>query len=197
MNKEMIRKIAFALTMITFVTVPAMMINRYESVMAGGNLYRFHCRPVDPYDSFRGKYVALSFTEEEMSRAMVQDSVSQDENVYVSVAKGSDGFAFVTGISKSTPIGSDYFTAKVRYMTSETVFLDFPFKRYYMNEELAPLAEKAYRNASGSWWRHGDDSNVYTDVRIQDGTPVIEDIYIEGKPLKKYLEDVTGESLQH
>jgi uncharacterized membrane-anchored protein len=178
MNKEMLRKIAFALTMITFVTVPAMMITRYEGVMADGKLFRFHCMPVDPYDSFRGKYVALSFTEEEVARSLVRDSISQDENVYVTVIKNSDGFAQVTDVSHNSAMGPDYFIAKVRWAGPDNVMLEFPFKRYYMNEELAPLAEKAYRKASGSWWDRGKDSHVYTDVRIQDGTPVIEQIQI-------------------
>ena len=43
--------------------IPAWMLVSRERVLAEGEPHRFECAPVDPVDVFRGRYVALGFTE--------------------------------------------------------------------------------------------------------------------------------------
>jgi uncharacterized membrane-anchored protein len=183
MNRELLLKIIFVPVMLLYIGVPAWMITRYESILNDGNLFRFHARPVDPYDAFRGRYITLSFTEEQnVSTQLCSDSVYGGDNVYVSVTKDPGGFAVISYISK-TEVAGDCFEAKVLYVYDNTMTLHFPFDRYFMNEELAPLAEEAVRNNLV-----GRDSEVFVDVRIGDGKAVIEQIYIDGMTLKDYLE---------
>ena len=44
--------------------VPAKMIWDQEEVMRDGKVFRFKTEPIDPNDPFRGKYITLSFQEE-------------------------------------------------------------------------------------------------------------------------------------
>ena len=182
MNKLLIHKIIFGIVMAIYLIVPIVMISRYETVLADGNVFRFRAMPVDPYDSFRGRYVVLRFKEAEVPIESCTDSLLAGDDVYVSLFKNDSGFAIVRNVNKTGSLNDDYFKATVKYVYSDNISLEFPFQRYYMNEELAPLAEKALRN---NVWSGSDE--VYTDVRIINGTAVIEEIYINGVPLKEYL----------
>jgi len=39
--------------------VPSKMIWNQEDILTNGELYKFECKPIDPYDPFRGKYITL------------------------------------------------------------------------------------------------------------------------------------------
>lgn len=41
--------------------VPAFMIVRREHALSMGRAFKFRTAPVDPYDAYRGRYVALNF----------------------------------------------------------------------------------------------------------------------------------------
>ena len=75
-------KLNKSLTIGIFVTVaflqlliPIQMITSRERILDKGTLYKFRTRPVDPYDAFRGKYVALSIDYELTSKETLPSSV--------------------------------------------------------------------------------------------------------------------------
>jgi hypothetical protein len=51
-----------------------------------------------------------------------------------------------------------------------------------MEESLAPAAEKAYREHA-----RASERNAYITVRIRDGFGVIENLWIDGVPIREFL----------
>jgi hypothetical protein len=62
----------------------------------------------------------------------------------------------------------------------EEVYVTTPFARYYVEESIAPEAERAYRGSA-------QVSNAYITVRVLDGRAVIDGLYIDDEPLEQYL----------
>ena len=126
---------------------------------------------MDPYDAFRGRYVALQFAVASSS----DDNINR--KVWVRFDADDKGFAKIKEESKTPLAGDDAVLATRRYGT-----LHFPFDRYYMEENAAPKAETAYRANSRS-----QHQNAYATVRILDGRAAIEELYIDGKPIREFL----------
>lgn len=163
--------------------VPALRIILRENVLQTGTEFRFITAPVDPADPFRGRYVALAFTPDSVTTDNPAD-FTQGQSAYVQIAEGTNGFARVTGITVDKPAGNNFIEVRVRRTSGSTVRFTYPFNRYYMKETLAPQAETAYRTAL----RRTTNASTYVTVRVNRGTAVIEDLYIEGIPVREYLE---------
>jgi hypothetical protein len=58
----------------------------------------------------------------------------------------------------------------------------FPFDKFWLNEADAPAAEAAYMANS-----RRENLNAYATVRVDDGDAAIEEIYLDGQPLRDYL----------
>ena len=176
--------LCFGLAAVLQIAVPAAMIVRYEMVLIYGKLYKFRTAPVDPYDAFRGRYVALRIKEDS---APVRDRTEfkYNETVYAAITTDKDGFAKFASVSKTPPTEDvDYLKVKVRYNYGEdkVISLEIPFDRYYMNENYAQAAEDAYRQNS----RQGKE-NTYVAVRVKSGKAVIENLFIDNQPVMEYL----------
>jgi uncharacterized membrane-anchored protein len=156
------------------VAVPATMIWGHERTLAAGSVYKFRTQPVDPYDAFRGRYVSLRIEESHAPLAQGL-TVERGQKVYALIEVGADGFARLSGIRISPPVGVPYLTAHVYYVTGSVVQLRLPFDRYYMEESRAPAAERAYQEHS-----HAASRNTYITVRVLDGTSAVENLWIEG-----------------
>lgn len=163
--------------------IPASIIWRYETVLANGRVFKFQTRPVDPYDAFRGRYVALGFAQESIPWVDATKPPEHGRNMFALIENDTNGFALIKGLALERPQTGDYFGVKIRYAVSPTnVIIQLPFDRYYMNEKLAPVAEDAYRKHS----RRGQQ-DAYVTVRVQDGRAVIEDLYVAGRPIREFL----------
>ncbi len=155
-----------------------------EITLRGGELYKFSMRPVDPADPFRGRYVALDFTQSTAPLSKSVDSVSS-QTVYGSVVVDSTGFAVIDSIYDSRPRGK--VAIKLTHNSrrqwwfrrdSSTIRFDFPFDKFFMTEKLAPVAERIYRRESRS-----ASEGSYLAVRILNGNAVIEELYMKGIPI--------------
>lgn len=169
---------------------PGYMVFSQERVLRTGVSYRFKTAPVDPYDVFRGRYVALSF---EINSAPMDapSSFIRGQKVYVAIEEDQDGFAKAASVGESAPDAGDYIKVKVGYVdsSSKEVYFQWPFQRYYMEEDLALDAETAYRSMN----RSGGE-NTYVTVRVKKGRAVIEELYLDDKPVREYLStQSTGE----
>lgn len=163
------------------IAVAVSVIYQYEITLKKGTAYRFKTAPVDPYDAFRGRYVRLS-----VDRSVPKPSDAafyRGQDVYVTISEGSDGYAGFTGIATTAPPSGDYLKTTVAYSPSRSrkVLIDIPFKRYYMNEDLAPAAERAYARHS-----RRDKKNAWVVVRVRNGRAVIEGLYVAGRPISEY-----------
>ena len=158
------------------------MIARREHVLHEGRSFKFKTAPVDPYDAFRGRYVALNFEAATVTGIPLPSGLQHGVRVYALLGEDEKGFAKVTALSLARPSDGPYLRARVQYPASDRVSLELPFDRYYMEETKAPAAEDAYRQHSRS-----ETGNAYAIVRILGTQAVLEDLYVEGLPVKEIL----------
>jgi uncharacterized membrane-anchored protein len=163
--------------------VPASQLIMREFVLQTGTEFRFITAPVDPADPFRGRYVALDFIENSITVDTAADFI-WGQTVYVQVSEDTNGFAHVTGITPDKPAGKNYIKVRVRRVRGSTVRFTYPFDRYYMKETQAPEAETAYREST----RRTGNTPTYVTVRVKWGLAVIDELYIEGIPVREYLQ---------
>jgi len=177
--------IVFGLAVLAQIGVPASVLMHRAETLREGRVWKFKTAPVDPYDAFRGKYVTLRLAEDRVATAkgFAPDS---GKKVYVRLEEDAEGFARFAGIGYEKTGENDCVQARIRYFTSKEIHLDLPIDRYYMEESKAPEAERVYRQNS----RRGEQ-NAFVAVRILDGFPVIEELYIADTPIREYLEQET------
>ncbi len=176
---------AFILLAILQIAVSASRIRKWEDVLRTGTQLRLRTRPVDPYDAFRGRYMALDFEEEIVSAKLGPDLKWGDE-VYALLREDEEGFARIEKLVKVRPTQGGYLRVKVSYLgySDKKIHLQFPFQRFYLEEAIAPAAEQAYRTSNSE-----DEKDAYVTVRIKDGYGVLEGLFIGGKPIVEFLRD--------
>lgn len=184
MNKKLLFGI-FSVVAAAQLAVPVWMIYQKETVLTTGELFRFRTAPVDPYDAFRGRYVALGFDQN--TAPAPPGPIIPGTPLYAHIAVDEGGFAFFTATSLEAPAGTPYLKVKARGETMSrenrrSVRLQLPFDRYYMNEKDAPAAENAYRRSS-----RGGSRDAYVTVRIKSGHAVLEELYVGGMPIGEFL----------
>ncbi len=170
----------FAVLALIQLAVPGLMIHQWEATLREGREYRFRTAPVDPYDAFRGRYVALRM--ESNSVAWAGLPIPRGQRVFVQLEEGADGFARLASLSLERPGDEGYVEVVVRRCYDKEVLLNLPFDRYYMKESLAPEAEKAYFRAAAH-----SNRTAHVQVRVRKGKAVIEELYIEGVPVGDYV----------
>ncbi|WP_442753471.1 GDYXXLXY domain-containing protein [Methylocystis sp. JAN1] len=171
---------AFLVVCLIQIAAPASMIWKQERALAYGQPFKFRTAPVDPYDAFRGKYVALSFREG-LPKLSANIPPSYRGKVYAPITVGDDGFARCGDAALAPPQGGPYLTLNVESGYPDQV-LSLPFDRYYMEEAKAPAAETAYTQATR-------EKDAYVVVRILDGAWAVEDLYVGGKPISDALSE--------
>jgi uncharacterized membrane-anchored protein len=138
-------------------TVPGYLVFSHYRTLKTGEAFDFIVRPFDPYDPFRGRYVALRAEERVTSR----------DGEYVSLTRNAEGYAAVAGFHKNKPREGAY----VR---------NLDLSRYYMNERMAPEAERLGMSLS-------ERDRMYLRVMVRNGSYVIEGLYLNGIPIEDYL----------
>ncbi len=176
---------AFALLVLLQLWVPASVIRHKENVLSTGTAYKFRTAPRDPNDYLRGKYVYLTFNETSFELTS-KDTFYSGQDIYVSIGKDSAGFAKIIAVS-TTHKGTmkDYIKTTVDYVSNDslrTIYVYWPFNRFYMEETKAPLGEKAYNEST-------IDSNMvsYALVKVKNGDAVLENIYINDVPIDVFI----------
>lgn len=137
--------IAFILLAAIQLGVPASLMMHREDVLADGNTYKFLCRPIDPNDPFRGKYVTLRFDAEQVE-AEDYEILTRGDQVYGILAEDENGYAYIRNLLKEIPqTEEDYILVSVSSgWSGKSIRVSLPFDRYYMNEAKAPEAERIY-----------------------------------------------------
>lgn len=143
------------------------------------SIYKFALRPVDPVDFMRGRYIVLRFNTS--TEAAGEGKFYPEGKCYVAVDRDKDGWAYFHSVSSEIPKERDYFETKVRWVNDKFVQFMVPFDKYYMNEDLAPLAESSYNEMTR------DDNEFYATVNIHDGKAILMEVYYQDEPLKDYL----------
>lgn len=173
---------AFILLALAQLYVPAHMIFSREEILETGDTYKFDVAPVDPNDPFRGKYIRLRYAENTV--AIPEGTHWQaNESVYVILTRDKNGYARIKGVSKTRPEDSHYVAAKVDNVFNNTLIIQYPFNRLYMEETKAYEAEMLYRGAL-----QDSSRQAYAIVSVKDGDAVLQDVYINEIPLKELVD---------
>ncbi len=174
--------ILFAIVALAQWAAPLSQIWTHEQVLAKGTLIRLKCSAPDPYDPLRGRYLAVR-PEQQEATAPAGVKVETGMQVYAQLAPGADGFATLTGLSLTPPASGDFIRVKARYVYNDKVSFDWPFDRFYVNEKLAPEADKWFseniRTAKG----------ITAEVRVYNGRAVLQDLSLDGKPFREILKE--------
>ena len=176
---------AFVIMVLAQLYVPSKMIWQSEQVLTTGTEFRFRAAPVDPNDPFRGKYITLSYLDNRLTIDHETDLMEGDQ-VFVLLTTDSAGFASLKSVTKEEPAGeADYLQTTVDYVLSDsvsTIFIRYPFNRFYMEESKAPLAEQLYMDAS-----RDTDQVVYALVMVSKGRALLSDVVINGKSISEAI----------
>lgn len=172
--------VIFAVVCAAQLSIPAWMIYRREKTLREGEVFLFQTRPVDPYDAFRGRYVALDFAARSFSNDQQGVVFKRKQKVYGELGVDADGFAVITALHEKPP-GKPSIRVVVLSQGDNTAWLRFPMDRYYLEESMAPEAERLYMQHS-----RANSTNTFAVVRILNAFPVIEDLVINGKPVMEY-----------
>ena len=177
-NRVMIR-LFLCLALIQLI-LPLSMIAKREIVLKNGVQFKFKVAPVDPYDAFRGRYVALSVDESYVPEQK-ETKLKYGQTVFALIAVDAQGFAQLTGVTLSRPRDKSYLQANVATNISydNKVYLNLPINRYYLEENAAPRAENIYRQHV-----QPGKKDAYVLVRIKDGFVVIESLYVGGERIE-------------
>lgn len=162
--------------------VPLKMILRRETALKQGVVYRFKTAPVDPYDAFRGRYVALNYEQSRVPWALAPDSIRR-EKLFAVLGTDEDGFAEIRDLVRTRPADEDWIPVRCGWRSADTIRLRLPFDRYFMNEKDAPEAERRVRDLN----RAGDARTTYAEIRVHRGFPVIDRLIVDSKPIEEYL----------
>ncbi len=181
MNKIKFSIGLFAVLAVAQISVPVYMIWHRETTLHDGRQFRFQTAPVDPYDAFRGRYVALQMAQNS-APITGDEKFAFNQKVIAHLEEDDKGFARIVKVTSEQPAGDAHVQCRVSTITDSLVFLQFPFDRYYMDEEAAPAAEAAYFAYS-----RREVQDVYVTVRVKDGFAVVEELYIAGMPIKEFL----------
>lgn len=177
----------FVVLAVAQIAVPAGQIIKHENILRTGTAYKFRTAPVDPYDAFRGRYVALNFADT-VATLRRGEKIEYRAPAYVALQKDGAGFVKFCEISGEPPAKGDYLRVKYLYTRGTNgTNADFrlPFNKFFMEETKAPLAEAAYFKYGNRRDRTID--NTYVIVRVKDGRGVIENLYIAGQPILDFL----------
>ena len=128
--------------------------NRYD-ILKTGEEFRFRVAPVDPYDAFRGRYVSLNVEQGRHGLGR-----------YGIIAIDSEGFAIISSITDTKPASGAYVKNSARE------WFRLPIDRYYMDENLAPLAQELTRKPDIA-------EKTYVTVRLKKGEMVISGLFID------------------
>lgn len=187
MKNKYILLIAFIFVAAAQIYIPASMIFDSEDILSTGKAYKFKTAPVDPNDPFRGKYITLYF-EQNVFKVKGDTKFMRGEDIFVLLHENEDGFAEMEDLSLEVPVGTiDYVKAKIDYIITNddtaSIFIDYPFDRFYMEEYEAPEAEITYNESQIDF-----SIIAYALVKIKDGDAMLEDVIVDGVSIKDLVE---------
>lgn len=184
---------------------PVSKIIRFEFPLSPPAVFRFRATLYDPYDPFRGRYVALSPMAQTVIAGGMKWYKYDESDVYAVLEEDEEGLAKVVDLVKKPKPGKPAIRAKSavphgRWLNpgsaiektekdiASTYTVNFQFDRFYMNEKLAPKAEAAVNKAV----REGGDGCVIVVKVYADGNFAITDLEIGGVPIRDFLKKERG-----
>jgi len=194
---DKIRLWCYILAVAAALAYPVAKIISFEYPSVPPNIYIFETQIYDPYDPMRGRYVLLNFNQNRV-RLPGRETKLLDggRRCYAVLEKNPDGTARIADLVtdvKKLPAGKDFLKVKYSHYSQDfntetrefekTGFhvIKLPFDRFYLNERLAPEAEKEVI----AYTRPGI---VFVQVKIyRNGNCALDDLIVDGKPILERL----------
>ncbi|MFM2166028.1 MAG: hypothetical protein RIS79_399 [Verrucomicrobiota bacterium] len=174
--------ILFALVSLAQWAAPLSQIFKYERTLTNGTLIRLKCSAPDPYDPLRGRYLAVRPDQDEA--AIAKDTILRTgQHAYATLATGPDGLTTLREVHASPPASGDYIRVTYNYEAGSKANVSWPFNRFYLNEALAPEADKWFAETIR------DAKGIIAEVRVHQGTAVLENLTFDGKSFRDILKE--------
>lgn len=174
--------IIFAVAALAQWAAPLSQIWSHEQTLAKGTLIRLKCGAPDPYDPLRGRYLAVRPEQREAS-VPAGLTIQNGAQVYITLTPGADGTSTITRLSTTPPDTGTWLRVRLPWVYGKDASIEWPFERYYINEKLAPEADKWFaenlRNTKG----------IIAEVRVLHGRAVLADLTFDGKPFREILKE--------
>lgn len=184
MNKKFLC-LVWGVAVVAQLGVVAHMITTQETILREGAAYRFRTAPVDPYDAFRGRFVAIALEPRVVPKPDGLVHFKRGDAVYVHLGTDSNGFAEIRGASVERPRTGDYLRVTTAWApNNEQLGVRYPIDRYYLPEDEAPRAEQLYREHS----RRGQQ-DAHVVLKIRQGEAVAEDLVIGDRSIRAWLNE--------
>jgi hypothetical protein len=185
MSRPRIIALVFLAVALVQLALPASRILEYEKTLTEGRAFKFKTAPVDPYDAFRGRYVALGF-DARSATWTPEERPEYGTPIFARLEMDAEGYAKFGEATFDPPGEGDYLKVTAGFMDKDKkIGVTVPFDRFYMEEGIAPEAEKAYREGTRvvPFNEPRRDIPAHAVIRIRNGAGVIEQVYIGDKTL--------------
>jgi uncharacterized membrane-anchored protein len=140
--------IIFIIFCILQLTLPGYMAVKTYMNLASGRIVKLECALIDPYDIIKGRYINLHYAISDVSADICPDRSKFTYNSKVfCILEEINGFHRIKSVIMNKPDKNELFIkARIEsyYDKNPKVFLGFDFDRYYMQEDLSPLAEQIF-----------------------------------------------------
>lgn len=174
--------VVFAVAAMAQWLLPLVGVWQHERVIARGTTVRIRCAAPDPYDPLRGRYLAVRPEETQVPKP---DGMPEQGAVpvWAALEAGDDGLSRIESLSLEPVSGPTVIrlVATWRRWDQEgaTVFVEWPFNRFYLSERLAPDADALVAER----FRDGQERPV-AEVRLLDGRAVLVDVLVDGVSIR-------------
>ena len=181
-----LRFAVYILTIGVMWCIPARKIIAFEAPGTQPLTVDFKIQGYDPYDPGRGHYLALQIVPLKLKEEKLKNLYSQQ--YYILLKQGKNGFAEVAEVRENRPEKGYYFrcliNSKYDIIQKKNVLevRNFPWKRFYINEELARPAEEILQKQNGK--------NCTLRVKLYEhGGSAVEDLLVNGKSIRELAKE--------
>ena len=181
--------VVFVVAVVAQFWFPISTIIENNDILTTGEEFCIQTAPIDPADPFRGRYLEINIearVSDKIRESLKDEGGYYKSNCYIRLIKGADGFAEVVEISDEPLSGSGILKLDRVNVSDRNPTIRLPFDRYYMAEDLAPEAERIYRNAI---WRNDGELTAHVTIRVKNGRGVISGMYIEDVRIEDYVRE--------
>ncbi len=186
MNRiKTIRIVCFCLCIAAALYFPLRKVIQYE--METPVYFDFKVTGYDPYDPARGRYIALTVHPETVKHPLSD----RYGTMYAVLGRDEKGLAKIIDLQEEAKT-QPCLKVELRPQYKSDCRVVYPFRRFYINEDLAPAADRIFNEAL--------QQNKLCTLHVQvysDGSSAVEDLLVEGVSLRHLAsEDPASKSLR-
>ena len=175
----------FAVAALAQWLVPLVGVWQHERIIARGVAVRFECAAPDPYDPFRGRFLAVRPAE---TMVLAPEGMPNRADrvmvpVWATLVADEHGLSHIQTLSLE-PVSGPTVIRLGACLSGETngakmVSINWPLDRFYLNERLAPDADRLVAE------RLGRGKPPVAEIRLLDGQAVLTDILLDGVSIRE------------